>query len=166
MKNRSPSFEMGKVHPLSNKDSTVKLSVHQLIKNNSYNKKYKTMKTNTILYTLLIALFTICLYSCDDSSEDFGQEEAQSSISIKILRTNLKYGDDNEPLPDWPITIEGKTKSSSDVTLESVPGFETLDETTSNTDGIFYLEVEKPGEYLITANYQDGFTEELAITLK
>ncbi|MDQ2180312.1 hypothetical protein [Marinifilum sp. D714] len=124
------------------------------------------MKTNTFFYSLLIALFTICLYSCDDSSEDFGQEEAQSSISIKIIKTNLKYGDDDNTIPDWPITIEGKTKSSSDVTLESVPEFETMDETTSNTDGVFYLKVEEPGEYLITANHQDGFTEALTITLK
>ncbi|WP_282125834.1 hypothetical protein [Marinifilum flexuosum] len=163
MKNRSPSFEMGKVHPLSNKDPTVKLSVHQLIKNNSYNKKYKTMKTNTILYTLLIALFFI---SCDSSTEDFGQEEAQSSISIIIVKTSLKYGDDDNSIPDWPIKIEGKTKSSSNVRLESMPEFKTMDETTSNTYGVFYLEVEKPGEYLITVNHQDGFSEELAINLE
>ncbi|PXY00918.1 hypothetical protein DF185_13560 [Marinifilum breve] len=124
------------------------------------------MKTNTFFYSLLIALFTICLYSCDDSSEDFGQEEAQSSISIKIVKTSLKYGDDDDIAPDWPITIEGKTKSSSNVRLESMPEFETMDETTSNMDGIFYLEVEKAGEYLITVNHQDGFSEELAINLE
>ncbi|WP_321300152.1 hypothetical protein [Marinifilum fragile] len=166
MKNRSPSFEMGKVHPLSNKGPTVKLSVHQLIKNNSYNKKYKTMKTNTILYALLIALFTICLYSCDNSDDDFGQEKAQSSISIKVIKTNLKYGDDTDQIPDWPIILEGTTVSSSNVTLESMPESEVVDETTSDTEGVFYLEVQEPGEYLITVNHQDGFTEELEISLE
>lgn len=124
------------------------------------------MKTNTIFYTLLITLISLTIVSCDNSDDNFGQEEAQSSISIKIIKANLKYGDDDNTIPDWPITIEGKTKSSSDITLESVPEFETMDETTSNTYGVFYLKVEEPGEYLITANHQDGFTEELAITLK
>ena len=124
------------------------------------------MKTNTLIYTVLIALFTLTFVSCDNSDDDFGQEEAQSSISIKIVKTNLKYGEDDDIAPDWPITIEGKTKSSSNVRLESMPEFETMDETTSNTDGVFYLEVEKPGEYLITVNHQDGFTEELAIDLE
>ncbi|WP_321305976.1 hypothetical protein [Marinifilum fragile] len=124
------------------------------------------MKTNTFFYTLLIALFSLTFVSCDNSDEDFGQEKSQSSISIKIVKTSLKYGDDDYDIPDWPIKIEGKTKSSSNVKLESVPEFETMDETTSDTDGIFYLEVEKAGEYLITVNHQDGFSEELAINLE
>jgi hypothetical protein len=127
--------------------------------------KQNTMKTNTFFYTLLIALFSLTFVSCDNSDEDFGQEKSQSSISIKIVKTSLKYGDDDYDIPDWPIKIEGKTKSSSDVTLESVPELEILDETTSNTDGVFYLEIEEPGEYLIKANNKDGFIDELAIKL-
>jgi len=63
------------------------------------------------------------------------------------------------------LVLEGKTKSSSNVTLESVPEYKTLDETIANMEGVFYLEVKKPGEYMIKANHQNGFSEELMITL-
>lgn len=117
-----------------------------------------------LISVVLISMFVFSLTSCS-GHEEIVPEKKQSSIVVKILKSSVKYGDDDNTIPDWPITIEGKTKSSSEVTLESVPGFETMDETTSNTDGVFYLRVEEPGEYMITANHQNGFSEELMITL-
>ncbi|WP_421917934.1 hypothetical protein [Marinifilum sp.] len=124
------------------------------------------MKTNTFFYTLLIALCSLTLVSCDHSDDDFGQREAQSSISIKVLKSNLKYGDDDVQIPDWPITLEGKTMRNLNVTLESKPEPEIMKQTTSDDSGVFYFDVEEPGEYLIKVNHQDGFAEELEISLE
>lgn len=77
MKNRSPSFEMGKVHPLSNKDPAVKLSVNQLIKNNSYNKKHKIMKKYTLLSLLIVIL--VSNQACS-KSDDLDLQENQNGF--------------------------------------------------------------------------------------
>ncbi len=132
----------------------------------SKNLNLNKMKNYTFISILLIALFSLTFVSCDKNDEDFVPEDKQSSISIKVMKSKLKYGDDDDDIPDWPIILEGTTVRSSSVTLESVPGFEVMDETTSNTAGIFYLEVEEPGNYLVSVNGQDGFTEELEISLE
>lgn len=124
------------------------------------------MKKYTFISTILIALFTLTFVSCDNNDEDFMPEEKQSSISIKIVKRNLKYGDDDNPIPDWPIILEGTTVGSSSVTLESMPEFDVIDKTISNTDGMFYLEVEEAGNYLVSVIGQDGFSDQLEINLE
>jgi hypothetical protein len=118
-----------------------------------------------MISVVLISMFVFSLTSCSDH-EEIVPEKKQSSIVVKVLKSSVKYGDDDDPIPDWPIVLEGKTNSSSNVTLKSVPEYKTLDETIANIEGVFYLEIEKPGEYLISVNHQDGFTDELAINLK
>jgi len=118
-----------------------------------------------MISVVLISTFVFSLTSCSEN-EEIVPEKKQSSVVVKILKPSVKYGDDDNPIPDWPIVLEGKTKSSSNVTLESVPEYKTLDETIANTEGVFYLEIEKPGEYLISVNHQDVFTDELTINLK
>jgi len=124
------------------------------------------MKKYTFITTVLIALFSLTLVSCDNNDDDFVPEEKQSSISIKIIKSNLKYGDDNDIVPDWPIILEGTTVSSSSVSLESMPEYEMIDQTTSDTAGIFYLEVKEPGNYLVSVDSQGGFSDKFKINIE
>jgi hypothetical protein len=117
-----------------------------------------------LISVVLISMFVFSLTSCSDH-EDIQPEKQKSLIVVKVLKSSVKYGDDNDQLPDWPIILEGTTVGSSNVTLESMPESEVVDETTSDTKGVFYFEIEKPGQYMITANHQNGFSEELMITL-
>ncbi len=129
-------------------------------------KPKNKMKKYTFISTVLIALFSLTFVSCNNHDDDFVPEEKQNSISIKIIKSKLKYGDDDIQIPDWPIILKGVTANSSSVILVSEPGFKVIDETKSNTAGIFYLEVERPGKYLVIVNGQDGFSDKLEINLE
>ncbi|WP_282125829.1 hypothetical protein [Marinifilum flexuosum] len=63
------------------------------------------MKTNTIFYTLLIALISICLFSCDANDEMTNVEESigfeeESNFEDVVFKADIDEDDPVEVLPD------------------------------------------------------------------
>lgn len=120
------------------------------------------MKSNTIISTILITLFSLVIVSCDNNEDDYISQEQSVSIKWDNWKTQVKSGDnDDDLLPDIPI-LKGKISNSDGspsiqviVELKSLPNYSLKDQAVTDSEGNFTFYEVSMGSYQIVV-IQDG----------
>ena len=111
------------------------------------------MKNLNIISIVLISIFALSLTSCSENTEVI-PEKKQSSISVKILKSSVKSGEDEDehiiiiPKVDGRISdSDGVAIINANVELVSLP-YQILEgETISDLEGGFSFYNVKKGDY-------------------